>query len=165
MRKVDEVDGDRLLERLLVAAAAVGSEEAADGGAVVHEEDGAGVGQVLSLPSACVCQSVTWRPWIIGRGISGSRLARIRGVAVSFFSGVGIRIIAMIKYPILESISVWYKNRFWLELELDLESESSNSEKCSKSDSGMDSSPGIITPLVRIQHPTPIHYDRTLYAA
>ena len=61
MRKVDEVDGDRLLERLEVsaAAAAVGSEEAADGGAVVHEEDGAGVGQVLSLPSACIGQSVT----------------------------------------------------------------------------------------------------------
>ena len=45
MGKVDELDRDRLLERLDVLV----GEEPGDGGAVVHEEDGARVGQVLAL--------------------------------------------------------------------------------------------------------------------
>ena len=74
---------------------------------------------------------------------------RIRPLNSVFFCN---RNHAMIKYPILESIPVqyMYKNRFLLEMK----SESSNSEKCSKSDSGIDSSPGIITPLV------PSYYKR-----
>ena len=49
------------------------------------------------------------------------------------------------QYP--ESIPVQSKNQFLLELELELES--SISEKGGKSDSGIDSSAGIITPLFK----------------
>ena len=55
-------------------------------------------------------------------------LVGIRGDMILFFPRIGIGIIAMIKYRILESIPVPESIIFLLELES--ESESSNSEKC-----------------------------------
>ena len=49
--------------------------------------------------------------------------------------------------PLLESIPNWNQLNCGMELEL----ESLNSKKCPKSDSGIDSTAGIITPLAAVQ--------------